>query len=127
MDDTYVTQQQSHKQLFLDLIDNIDPVIRFTVEGNQENGSFPFLDTLVKPKADNSLSITVYHKPIHTDQYLQWDSHHDLSAKYGVIGTLTHRTKTVCTSPELFQRKIQHLREALGRCKCHSNGTNQIH
>ena len=103
--------------MFLDHINNIDPAIRFTVEGNQENASIPFLDTLVKPEADNSLTITVYCKPAHTDQYLQWDSHHNLSAKYSVIGTLTHRAKMGCTSPEHFQREIQHLREALVNCK----------
>ena len=58
----------------------------------------------------------MYQKPTHTDQYLQWDSHHSLSAKYSVIGTLTHRAKTVCTDPELLQRELQHLRKALGRC-----------
>ena len=84
---------------------------------NKEMGPFPFLDTLVTPQADNSLSITVYHKPTHTDQYLEWDSHHNLSAKYSVIGTLTHRAKTVCTRPELFQRELEHLREALVKCK----------
>ena len=55
----------------------------------------PFLDTLVTPEADVPLSYTVYHKPTHTDQYLQWDSHHKLSAKYSVIGTLTHREKSL--------------------------------
>ena len=117
MDDTFVIQQQSRGQLFLDHINNINPAIKFTVEGNKENGSVPFLDTLVKPEADNFLSITVYCKPTHTDQYLQWDSHHNLSAKHSVIGTPTHRAKTVCTSLELFQREIQHIREALGRYK----------
>ena len=63
------------------------------------------------------LSITVYCKPTHTDQYLQWDSHHSLSAKYSVIGTLTHRAKTVCTGPELLQGELQHLRKALVKCK----------
>ena len=52
----------------------MDPAIKFTVEGNQENGTVPFLDTLVKPEAGETLSITVYRKPTHTDQYLQWDS-----------------------------------------------------
>ena len=93
------------------------PSIKFTVEGNQENGAIPFLDTLVKPEADNSLSIRVYHKPTHTDQYLQWDSHHNLAAKYSVIGTLTHRAKSVCTTPELLIEELQHLKEALARCK----------
>ena len=99
VDDTFVIQQQSHKQLFLDHINSIDPPIKFTVEGNQENGGILFLDTLVKLKADNSLSISVYHKPTYTDQCLQWDSHHNLSAKYSVIGTLTCRAKIVCTGP----------------------------
>ena len=117
MDDTWVIQQQAHKQAFLNHINSIDPAIKFTVEGTQGNGAIPFLDTLVIPQADNSLSITVYCKPTHTDQYLQWDSHHSLSAKYSVIGTLTHRAKTVCTGLELLQRELQHLRKALVRCK----------
>ena len=63
VDDTWVIQQQAHKQLFLDHINSIDPNIKFTVKGNQENGAIPFLDTLVKPEEDNFLSIRVYHKP----------------------------------------------------------------
>ena len=62
----------------------------------------------------------MYHKPTHTDQYLQWDSHHNLSAQYSVIGTLTHRANTVCTRPELFQRELQHLREALVKSNTHT-------
>ena len=85
VDDTWVIQQQAYKQLFLDHINSIDPNIKFTVKGNQENGTIPFLDTLVKPEADSSLSMMVYCKPTHTDQHLQWDSHHNLSAKFRVI------------------------------------------
>ena len=48
---------------------------------------------MVKPEADGGLSITVYGKTTHTDQYLQWDSHHNLSAKFSVINTLSHREK----------------------------------
>ena len=118
LDDTWVIQQQVHKQLFLDHINSIDPNIKFTVEGNQENGAIPFLDTLVKPETDNScLSIRVYHKPTHTDQYLQWHCYYNLTAKYSVIGTLTHRGKSVCTTPELLNEELQHLKEALARCK----------
>ena len=45
---------------FLDHINNVDPAIKFTVEGNQTNGAIPFLDTLVTPLADNSLSFQGY-------------------------------------------------------------------
>ena len=51
------------------------------------------------------------------DQYLQWDSHHHLSAKYSVISTLAHRAKTVCINPELLQKEMEHLRKALTNCK----------
>ena len=54
---------------------------------------------------------------MHTDQYLQWDSHHNLAAKYSVISTLTHRVRTVSTKPELLNQEIQHLRKALTKCK----------
>ena len=77
----------------------------------------PFLDTIVKPDADNTLSLTVYRKPMHTDQYLQWDSQHNLVAKYSVISTISHRARTVCTKPELLNNEIQHFRKALTKCK----------
>ena len=83
---------------------SVDPAIKFTVEDNNEHWAILFLETIVKPEADGKLSITVYSKPTNTDQYLQWDSHHHLSAKYSVINTLTHRAKTVCNKPELLQK-----------------------
>ena len=85
MDDTFVIHKEANKQGFLQHINSVDLAIRFTVEDNKEDGSIPFLDTIVKPEVDGSLSITVYRKPTHTDQYLQWDSHHHLSAKFSVI------------------------------------------
>ena len=75
------------------------------------------MDTIVKPEADGKLSITVYRKPTHTNHYLQWDSHHHLSVKYGVINTFTHRAKTVCNKPKLLQKEVEHLSKALTHCK----------
>ena len=117
VDDTFVIHKEANKQSFLQHINSVDPAIRFTVEDNKEDGSIPFLDTIVKPEADGSLSITVYRKPTHTDQYLQWDSHHHLSAKFSVIQTLSHRASSVCSNPELLQKEKDHLRKALTKCK----------
>ena len=119
MDDTLVIHKEDNKQDFLQHINSVEPAIRFTVEDNKEDGSIPFLDTIVKPEANGSLSTTVYRKPMHTDQYLQWDSHHHLSAKFSVIHTLSHRAKTVCSKPELLQQEKDHLRKALTKCKYH--------
>ena len=71
---------KTSRQNFLEHINSVDPAITFTVEDNKEDGAIPFLDTIVKPEADGRLSITVYRKPTHTDQYLQLNSHHNLSA-----------------------------------------------
>ena len=95
VDDTFVIHKEVNTQGFLQQINSVDPAIRFTVEDNKEDGSIPFLDTIVKPEADGTLSIPMYRKPTHTDQYLQWDSHHHLSAKFSVIHTLSHRASSV--------------------------------
>ena len=105
VDDTFVIHKEVNKQGFLQHINSVDPAIKFTVEDNKQDGSIPFLDTIVKPEAHGTLSITVYRKPTHTDQYLQWDSHHHLSAKFSVIHTLSHRATTVCSKPELLQQE----------------------
>ena len=117
VDDTFVIHKEVNKQGFLQHINSVDPAIKFTVEDNKEDGSIPFLDTIVKPEADGTLSITVCRKPTHTDQYLQWGSHHHLSAKFSVVCILSHRATTVCSKPELLQPEKDHLRKALTKCK----------
>ena len=104
MDDTFVIQKEVHKEDFLQHINSFDPAIQFTVENNKEDGAIPFLDTIVKPEADWNLSITVYKKPAHTDQYLQWDSHYHLSEKCSAINTLNHRPKQ-CVAILTFSTK----------------------
>ena len=66
---------QNTSQDLLHHINNQDPHIQFTVEPTQQ-GSLPFLDTLVTIEPDNTFSTTVYRKPTHTDQFLHWDSNH---------------------------------------------------
>ena len=116
VDDTSVIHMEANKQGILQH-NNSDSAIRFTVEDNKEDGSIPFLDTIVKPEADGTLSITVYRKPTHTDQYLHWDSHHHFLAKFSVIHTLSHRASTVCSTPELLQHEKDHLRKAITKSK----------
>ena len=89
------------------------PAIQFTTEEQRQDGSMPFLDTLVIPQEDGTLTTRVYRKPTNTDQYLQWDSHHNLALKYSVINTLTHRAKAVCSSSKLLEEELKHLDEVL--------------
>ena len=47
-------------------------------------------------------------------------------AKYKIIGTLTQRAKTVCTDPELLQKELTHLRNAMGKSKYPSWAINKV-
>ena len=76
VDDTFVVIESARKEKFLEHINKMDPYIRFTLEDAKADGTILFLDTTVMTQCDNSFLISVYRKPIHTDLYLQWDSHH---------------------------------------------------
>ena len=89
-------------------------------------GVFPFWIPWSHHRQTIPSLFTVYCKPTHTDQYLQGDSNHNLSAKCSVIGTLTHRAKTICTTLELLNEELEHLREALEKCKCPKWAINKI-
>ena len=71
----------------------MDQAIKFTVEGTRPVSSMPFLDTVVTPQQNRTLSITVYRKPTHTDQYLHCDIHHHVAGKYSIINTVVHRPR----------------------------------
>ena len=65
-------------------------------------------------------------KPTHTDMYLKWDSHHHISSKYSVVGTLHHRAKTIFSSPHMLQKEDDHLSKVLTRCKSPTWAINRV-
>ena len=115
--DTFTILQSSQKNGFLEHINSIDQHIQFTAEDQRSDGAMPFLDILITPGRDGSLSTSVFRKPTHTDLYLQWDSHHTLTSKYSLIGTLQHRAQTICSNQQLLQKEEPHLKNALKNCK----------
>ena len=91
----------------------MDQNIQFTTEEPRQDGSLTFLDILITPDKDGSLDTTVYRKPTNTNQYMHWDSHHTISSKYSVVGTLHHRAKTICSNRQLLQQEEKHLSKVL--------------
>ena len=124
VDDTFVINKAEHSQDLLQHINNQDPNIQFTVEPTQQ-GSLPFLDTLVTIQPDNTLSTSVYRKPTHTDQYLHWDSIHHITAKQSVYNTLAHRAKTVSSTQDLLDKELLHIKTALNHCQFPNWALNQ--
>ena len=84
VDDTFVIQKADHS---LQHINTQVPNIQFTMGEPDQHGSLPFLDTKVTPGSNNTFITTVYRKPTHTDQYLQWDSNYFITAKHSVYNT----------------------------------------
>ena len=116
VDDTFVIMKKAHKEEFLTHLNSVDSNIQLTTEEPRPDRSLTFLDILITPDKDGRLDTTVYRKPIHTDQYLQWDSHHTIHSKYSVVGTLHHRARTICSNNQLLQQEEDHLSEALMNC-----------
>ena len=115
IDDTFVIMKKTHKEEFLTHLNSEDSKIQFTTEETGPDGSLPFLDILITPDKDGRLDTTVYRKPTHMDQYLRWDSHHTISSKYSVVGTLLHRARMICSNNQLLQQE-DHLSKALMNC-----------
>ena len=115
VDDTHTKQKKAHVDEFTAHINNIDPDIKFTME-TEENGKLAFLDTNTIRKEDGSLKISVYRKPTHTDQYLDFTSAHPDEHKKGVVRTLHHRAASVVTDPKDLKEELQHVNTALKRC-----------
>ena len=98
-------------------LDQIDPTgsIKFTYE-EENNGSISFLDTDITRKPDGSLKLSIYRKATHTNQYLQFQSHHPLHQKLGVVRTLLDRKEHIVTEDADKEKEENIIREALSDC-----------
>ena len=63
----------------------------------ESNGELAFLDTLLK-RNNGEISVLVYRKPTHTDQYLHYISHHQINCKERVVSSLLNRAYSIITN-----------------------------
>ena len=117
MDDILEIIKKDNVQKLTDHINQADKSgsIKFTYEQESE-GSLPFLDTLIVRKADGTIKLQVYRKPTHTDQYLNYKSHHPVHQKLGVVRTLMDRKDHIVTEEEDKINEEKRVEEALKIC-----------
>ncbi|XP_072039088.1 uncharacterized protein [Amphiura filiformis] len=117
VDDILEVIQRDSVQQLTDHINQVDKSgsIKFTFE-QESQGQIPFLDTLIVKKDDGTVKLLVYRKPTHTDQYLNYQSHHPLHQKLGVVRTLYNRKDTIVTEEQDKEEEEKKIQEALQTC-----------
>ena len=85
-DDVISVIKKSNVESFLEHLNEQDPNVRFTTE-EEQNNELSFLDVRVT-RQDGRLRICVHRTKTHTDRVLSFKSHHPISAKRSVIGSL---------------------------------------
>ena len=115
VDDAFVIQLREWVDELTDHINNINDHITFTIDP-ETNNQLAFLDTCINRQPDGSLKVTVYRKPTHTNQYLNFGSHHHLQQKLGVVKTLFHWCDSIVTDPN--DRNVE--RETIKSALCDS-------
>ena len=112
MDDTFTVLHEYDVEEFTEHINSIDPHIKFTIEPEKDS-KLPFLDQCTHILDDGSTKITIYRKPTHTDQDLNFKSHQPLTHKRSVVRTLTNRAQQYVTTAEDRKSELPHVHNAL--------------
>jgi len=117
VDDVLELIKKGQVRNLTDHINAIDPTgnIKFTYE-EEEDKQIPFLDTLLVRREDGSVKLLVYRKKSHTDQYLNFSSHHPLNHKLAVIRTLLERCYSIVTEEDDRKKEEEHVAIAHSKC-----------
>ena len=112
VNDVFSIVHKIYLQELLEHINNLHPQIQFTKE--EENSStLPLIDTLVQWNHDKTVSVKIYRKPMHTNQYLKYTSHNPTSAKQSVITALFDRADNVVSNKKDRIEEKHHILAAL--------------
>ena len=112
VDDTFCILRKGSTKELLHHLNGVRPTIKFTVE-QEEDGTLPFLNTLLRRRRDCSLDVSVYRKPTHTDRYLHFESHHPTQVKRGVVRCLHDRARGVISTQDNLQKEVNHIARVL--------------
>ena len=125
VDDVYSIVKRTQLENFFHHINNLHQNIKFTME-EESNGELAFLDTLLK-RNNGEISVLVYRKPTHTDQYLHYSSHHQTSCKESVVSSLFNRAYSIITNKDDLHKENARIKQVIvsGRsvrnCDCDKN------
>ena len=100
VDDTFSVFLSEKESLeFFEVLNNLHPSLRFTVEG-ETNDELPFMDVLLRRDGSEFIR-SVFRKPTFTGQYTRWDSFAPTGQKINLMKSLTYRANKICSKSTL--------------------------
>ena len=110
--DVYSILKCMHLENFFHHINNLHQSIKFTIE-EEGNGELVFLDTLLKQNNGEISVLLVYRKLTHTDQYLNYSSHHQISCKEYIVSSLFNRPYSIITNKDNLHKENARMKQVL--------------
>ena len=112
MDDIFVLfRSPHHLEKFNEYLNTKHANIKFTSE-KEVNGSLPFLDVLISQNK-KGFTITVYHKPIFSGVYSNFNSFKANKYKHGLIFTLLFQIFLIVSVFSKFHEEDNYLKDVL--------------
>ena len=112
VDDVFYILRRCNLEQFFQHINSLHPKTKFTME-KEENSSIPFLDTLIQQNQDGTISVKVYRKATHTNQYLSFTSNHSTRSKQSIITALFDQAESVITNNTELKQEQQQITKVL--------------
>ncbi|KAJ8980862.1 hypothetical protein NQ317_008921 [Molorchus minor] len=111
VDDMILSIPQGGTEQLLQMFNNYDTYLQFTIENEDEQHSVPFLDTKLIRKKDNTIITSWYMKPGASGRFLHYESYHHQRHKINLVLSMKNRIvrtshPTLCTQNmhTLFER-----------------------
>ena len=113
VDDVYSILKRTYSENFFHHINSLHQNIKFSNE-EKCNEELVFIDTLSK-RNNGKISVLVYRKPTHTDQYLHCSSHHQTSCKKVVVFSLFNRAYSIITNKDDLYKENAKIKQVLNQ------------
>ena len=88
--------------------------------GEEYNGEIALLDNLLKQN-NGKISVLVYRKLTHIDQYLQYHSHHQTSCKESVVSTLFNTAYSIILNKDNLYKENARIKQMLKKNGYHKS------
>ena len=103
----FYSSQKDHIIHFLNFLNSQHPCIKFTYEVETDN-TLPFLDINIC-RSNGSFLTSVYHKPLFTGLFTNFESFLPITYKKGLIYSLVFRYFNLSSSYILFHEELEKL------------------